>query len=315
MIGHAPLREVVRTDAFAAIARAHLTAAIRRNGVRLLLLCTVVETCPQHLHRLLAVFQLRFLVLTLDDDARREMRDTDRRLRTVDVLPARPRRTVGVDAQIVRIDGHLDLLCLRQDSDRHRRGVDAPAGLGDGNALDAMRPALILEFTVCTGTADEKGDLLEPADLCRIAAEHLGAPTLSLGVACIHAKETRSKKCRLLAAHTAANLDNDILIIVRVARQEEDRQLGGETVALRLRRRDLLHEHRLHLGIGLGEHLLILINGGKRPSVGLVRLNDRRERRVLACVTLPHRHIRHHGWITEQCFELTVFIFYCSKFA
>ena len=243
------------------------------------------------------------------------MRDADCRLRTVDVLSARARRTVGVDAQIVRIDGHLDLLCLGQDGDGHRRGVDAPAGLRDGNALDAMRPALILEFTVCAGTADEKGDLLEPADLRRIAAEHLGAPTLPLGVACIHAKEARGKECRLLTAHAAANLDDDILIVVRVARQEENRQLGGETVALRLRLRDLLREHRLHLGIGLGEHLLILINGGQCPSVGLVRLDDRRERRVLACVTLPHRHIRHHGWIAQQCLKLTVFIFHCSKFA
>ena len=178
-----------------------------------------------------------------------------------------------------------------------------------------MRPALIFEFAVCAGTADEKGDLLEPADLRRIAAEHLGAPTLPLGVTCIHTKEARGKECRLLAAHAATNLDDDILIVVRVARQEENRQLGGETVALRLRLHDLLHEHRLHLGIGLGEHLLILIYGSQRPSIGLVRLDDWRERRVLACVTLPHRHIRHHGWIAQQGLKLTVFIFYCSKFA
>ena len=98
--------------------------------------------------------------------------------------------------------------------------MDTPARLGDGDALHAMRAALVFQTTVRACTADEKGNFLEAPDLRRIAAEDLRPPALPLGVARIHAKEAHGKERRLLPTDAAANLDNDILVIVRIARQK-----------------------------------------------------------------------------------------------
>ena len=55
---------------------------------------------PQYAQRLLLILELGLLILTLHDNARRYVRDANRRFRAVDVLPACSRGTVGIDAQI-----------------------------------------------------------------------------------------------------------------------------------------------------------------------------------------------------------------------
>jgi hypothetical protein len=42
------------------------------------------------------------------------------------------------DVQILRVDPEVDLLRFRQHRDGRRRGVDAPARLGDGDALNPV---------------------------------------------------------------------------------------------------------------------------------------------------------------------------------
>ena len=100
----------------------------------------------QQRQRARAVLVLRALVLALDHDARRQVRDADGGIGLVDVLAAGAGGAIGVDAQVRRIqlDG-LDLLELGQDRDRARGGVDAPLRLGGGHALHAMRAGLELQ--------------------------------------------------------------------------------------------------------------------------------------------------------------------------
>src|SRR5262245_13312692 len=59
-------------------------------------------------HRRLAVRELGALVLALDDDARRDVRDPDGRIRLVHVLAAGAARAVRVDAQVGLVDLELD---------------------------------------------------------------------------------------------------------------------------------------------------------------------------------------------------------------
>ena len=56
----------------------------------------------------------------------------------VDVLAAGAARAHGVDADVLGLDVDVDVLGLRQHGDGGGRGVDAPAGLGDRDALHAM---------------------------------------------------------------------------------------------------------------------------------------------------------------------------------
>jgi hypothetical protein len=58
-----------------------LRAAVLGDGVLLLLQLDLVETRAQHLHRLRAILDLRFLVLLRDDEAGGDVRDADGRVR------------------------------------------------------------------------------------------------------------------------------------------------------------------------------------------------------------------------------------------
>src|SRR5918999_572837 len=73
-----------------------LLAALRGDLPLPLLALELEEAGPQDPHRDLAVLVLAALVLTLHDDARRQVRDPDRRVGLVDMLAARPRCPIGV---------------------------------------------------------------------------------------------------------------------------------------------------------------------------------------------------------------------------
>ena len=146
------------------------TCSLRDCACALVLLFLLRRQQPrlQQRHRARAVLVLRALVLALDDDARRHVRDADRRIGLVDVLAARARGAVRVDAQVRGIDVDLvDFVELRQDRDGARRGVDAPLRLGRRHALHAMRAGLELEPRKRAAPDDAADDLLVAAVLAR----------------------------------------------------------------------------------------------------------------------------------------------------
>ena len=113
--------------------------------VRLLVHLPLQEPGAQDLHRALAVLDLGALVLTGDDDARREVGDAYRRRRLVDVLTAGAGGAVGVDAQVVVVDGDLVVvLDLRKDLDQRERGVPPVRGIERGETHQAVRTGLAL---------------------------------------------------------------------------------------------------------------------------------------------------------------------------
>src|SRR5439155_1836665 len=88
MIGDPVLGEVVGPDLLRPLAGPDLAATRVGELLGLLAHLEVVEARPQDRHRLGAVLELRALVLALDDDAGREVRQPDGALDLVDVLPA-----------------------------------------------------------------------------------------------------------------------------------------------------------------------------------------------------------------------------------
>src|SRR5258706_333892 len=80
----------------------------------------LVQARFQHRHGLRAVAVLRAIILALYHDARRQMRDAHRRIGLVDVLAARARRAVSVDAQVRGIDRDFDVL-VHLGIDEHAR--------------------------------------------------------------------------------------------------------------------------------------------------------------------------------------------------
>ena len=167
VVGDAVLREVVRADLLGALAGADLRAARRGLLGRLALALGLVDPRAQHAHRLLAVLELRALVLHRDDDARRQVRDAHRRVGRVDRLAARAGRAVDVDLQVALVDLDVDVLGLRHHRDGRGRRVDPALRLRLGHALHAVRPALVLEDRVRAVALDRERRLLEAAALAR----------------------------------------------------------------------------------------------------------------------------------------------------
>src|SRR5215207_6813735 len=252
VVGHAPLGEVVRADLLGPLAGPDLGRA-RRRLLRLLLgQLGLVEPRAQHLHRALAVLQLRLLVLHRDDDARRLVRDPHRRVGRVDRLAAGPGRPVDVDLEVVRVDLHVDLLGLRQHRDGRRRGVDPALRLRLGHALDAVRAALELEHGV--------GAVAAHLERVRAvgSAQRLGLEAAPLGVAGEHPVEVARPQAGLLTARPGADLDDHVLVV------------GG--IALDHRKPDLL----LELGAALPRGLEHVAELGVLPVLGEQLLRARR---------------------------------------
>ena len=97
----------------------------------------VEQARREHRHRLRAVAVLRAVVLALDDEAGRQVRDAHRRVGLVDVLAAGARRAERVDAQVGRVD--LDV------GDRSASGITATV-----HADVWMRPCASVSGTRCT---------------------------------------------------------------------------------------------------------------------------------------------------------------------
>ena len=142
VVGDAALRIVVGADLLGALAAADLRPPLRGELGLPPLPLQLEEPRPQHAHRLRLVLQLRLLVLHRDDDPGREVGDPHGGVGRVHALAARSGRAVHVDLQVVRVDLDLDLLGLGHRRHGRRGGVDAPLGLGLGDALDAMRARL-----------------------------------------------------------------------------------------------------------------------------------------------------------------------------
>jgi len=87
VVGHPPLREVVRPYPLAPVARTHLISRLRDSRV-LLDRHPVEQPRLQDLHRLRFVLVLGTLILTDDDEARRDVGDPDGRVRGVHALTA-----------------------------------------------------------------------------------------------------------------------------------------------------------------------------------------------------------------------------------
>ena len=225
VVGHAVVGEVVGADLLRAVAAAHLRAArVGDLGVGFGAL-QFVEAGAQHALRLGAVLGLRALVLADDDDAGRLVREAHGGGDLVDVLPAGAGGVEDVRAHLGPVDLHLHLVDLGEDGDGGGGGVDAALRLGFGDALDAVDAGLVLHAPVGVLAADAERDLAVAAGAGLGGVEHLQPPALALGVALVHAEQVGGEQRGLVAAGAAADLDDRVLLVGGVARQEGDLQL------------------------------------------------------------------------------------------
>src|SRR6266536_2129140 len=227
VVGHPVLREVVGADALGAVQRADLRAALGRELSLLLGDGPVEQAGAEHAQGLLAVLDLRLLVLHGDDDPGGQVGHAHRRVGGVDGLATRAGRAVHVDLEVGRVDVDVDLLGLGQDVHAGRGGVDAPLRLGHGDPLDAVHARLELEPGPRALAVDGENDLLEPAlEAGQALGQDLDLVAVLLGPARVHAVQLSREQRGLVAACARADLDDHVLVIVGVPWRQRLLQLA-----------------------------------------------------------------------------------------
>src|SRR5947208_15679032 len=116
--------------------------------------------------------------------------------------------------------------------------MDPPAPLRDRDPLDAVDTALELEAAPRPATLDEEDRVLDAPRTGRAGVHDLDFPALALRVLRVHAHEVRGEQRGLLAARASADLDEDVLRVVGIAREEQALQLVLER---RLAGREIVH--------------------------------------------------------------------------
>ena len=127
--------------------------------------------------------------------------------------------------------------------------MDASLRLGLRHALHAMAAGLELEPGVRAAPDDPQDHLLVAAELGRRFGDDLDLPAAALGEARVHAVEAPGEQRRLVAARPGADLEEDVALVVGVARQQHALQVGRQCGHPRSGRRMLLVGEDLHLRI------------------------------------------------------------------
>ena len=186
--------------------------------------------------------------------------------RLVDVLPARAGRAVDLHLDVFRPDVNLGLLHLGQDGDRRRRRMDAAAGLGLRHALDAVDAGLEFQARIGSLARNFKVGFLDAAELRLVIVEQTDLPAAALGIHRIHAVEAVGKEGRFLTADAAADLHNDALVVVRVAREQQNFQFLLQPLAVLLGGGKFLLAEGLELRVA-GVHQFARVGHGLRGGL------------------------------------------------
>src|SRR5215210_5626530 len=228
MVGYASLREIVRADLGGAVAGTDLRLPEGAFLLGPLAHLAFEEPGFEDPHGLLFVLELALLVLASHDEARWLVREPDCRVRGVDALATGTAGAVHVDLEVSWVDLDLHVLGFGQDGDGRGRGMYAALALGLGHPLDPVRPALVLEDRVGAVSAYLHGDLLVATDLGRARGEGAVLEAETVGVAGVHVVELTSEEGRLIPAGPGPDLDDNVLVVVRVAVDELGPDALGE---------------------------------------------------------------------------------------
>ena len=183
------------------------------------------------------------------------------------MLSARAGRAVNLHLDVLGPDVNLGLLHLGQDGDRCRRRMDAPAGLGLRHALHPVDAGLKFQAGIRALARNFKIGLLDAAKLRLIIIKQTDLPATPLRVHRVHAVEAVREQRRFLAADAAADLHDDALVVVRIAREQQDLELVFQPLAVLLCRGKFLLAERFQLRVA-GVHQLARL--GHRLLGGLV---------------------------------------------
>src|SRR5579859_7621544 len=135
--------------------------------------------------------------------------------------------------------------------------MDAPVGLGDGNALHAMCAALIFHTAVRAASLHDEGYVFDAALPSFVAVQDFDFPALTIGIAGVHAKKFAREKCGLVSASAALDGDNGVFLVQDVFWQQRNFNLFEQLLFALLEAFYLFIGHIAHFWLIAGViHLL-----------------------------------------------------------
>ena len=143
MVRHTALGKIVGPDIFGTISGSHLAFSQRSQLVMLFCLLQLIEAGAQNLQRFILIFQLRFLVLTGNNDSCRNMGKTYRRVCGIYTLSSISGSPENVKLTIIQIQLEINLLCLRHNGYSNGRSVDTSAAFSFRHTLYPVNAAFV----------------------------------------------------------------------------------------------------------------------------------------------------------------------------
>ena len=224
----------------------------------------------------------------------RHMRDADRALRLVDVLPAGARCAIGVDLQVALVDLDLDVVIdHRIHPDAGETGVPPRRGIERADAHQPVHAGLGLQPAIGVRPAHLQRRRLDAGLLALALLQQLHLVAVLLGPAHIHAHQHLGPVLRLGAAGAGVDLDVGVVGVGLAGQQALDlaplRLLGQ-----RAQRRHALGRHR-RIAIGLGQSRSV--PACRRPRVSSLRTPSICAGELIA---LAHHLLRGGGVVPER---------------
>ena len=216
MIGNTSLWIVVGTDTFCTVTCTNLQFSFGSNLFLLLSLHLFIDTGAQNLHCFILILVLASFILTLNNSTGRNMGNSDCRLGLVYMLTACTARTVGIDLKIFWIDFNLNVIHFRQNSNGNGGCVDTALCFGFRYTLYTVNTRFKFEFGVSSFTVDGEAYFLVTAKFGWVCVEDLDLPALAFCIHRVHSEQAVCKQSCLVTACTAADLNDNVLVIVRI---------------------------------------------------------------------------------------------------
>ncbi|MNM55341.1 hypothetical protein D3C81_664780 [compost metagenome] len=84
-----------------------------------------------------------------------------------------------------------------------------------------MRTTFVLQLTICASAVNHKDNLFKTAQVAFIHVHNIDAPALRIGIPRIHPVQIGGKQSRFVPSGRTANFHDDVLIVVRILRQQQ----------------------------------------------------------------------------------------------
>src|SRR5450756_1160645 len=159
------------------------------------------------------------------------------------------RRMKQLKLDVVVVDMHVDIFSFRQ----HRHGssgrVNASRSLRLRDTLDTVDATLELEELIASYPKYREDNFLKPPNLGWVTRDDLYLKAMLSCEVRVHAKQISGKQRRFVATDTSPDLDDDILVVIRVFGNTFFLDLSVDSFQFPSKSEFVLFDHGSELGI------------------------------------------------------------------